>query len=123
MVATYRPSLFLRGALVARSATGAGQEPAANLAPAGRGAVELVGAFPNPFSREALVRYTLPSHQRVTIGVYNVAGERVAGLVDAEQDAGEHQVSFAPRGMAAGMYFVVLRAGATRLSRTTVYIP
>ena len=122
MVATFRPSLFLRGALAAGPATGKGQT-AASLAPAGRGAVELVGAFPNPFSREALVRYTLPSHQRVTIGVYNVAGERVAGLVDREEDAGEHQVTFAPKGIAAGMYFVVLKTGATRLSRSAVYVP
>ena len=51
------------------------------------------------------------------------AGQRVARLVDGDEDAGEHQVSFAPRGLAAGMYFIVLNAGSTRISRGAVLIP
>jgi hypothetical protein len=120
IVPVYRPSLLHRDedeqAIVKPGAGEALAVPAA-------GALEFRGAFPNPFSREATLRYSLPSHQHVSLSVYNVAGQRVASLVDGEEDAGEHFVSFAPRGSAAGMYFVVLRSGGQMLSRSAVFIP
>lgn len=121
IVAAYRPSLFLRGDQDE-------QDRAQPLAQASgtatmAGSIEFRGAFPNPFTREATLRYSLPSRQRVSLNVYNVAGQRVAALVDREEEAGEHLVLFAPRGLAPGMYFTVLRTPDRTLSRSVVYIP
>lgn len=120
IVPVYRPSLLHRDAndlAIAKPVAGP------SLATPAAGVLEFRGAFPNPFSREATLRYSLPSHQRVSLSVYNVAGQRVASLVDGDEDAGEHFVNFAPRGIAAGMYFVVLRTGGQMLARSAVFIP
>jgi hypothetical protein len=73
---------------------------------------------PNPFAGRTTIRYALPQAARVSLEVYNLAGERVATLVDGERPAGEHSVSFAPGsaqarggGLPAGMYFYRFRAG------------
>jgi len=120
IVPAYRPSLLHRDELARAGATpGAGLPADA----AAGGSIEFRGAFPNPFAREALLRYSLPSRQHVSLSVYNVAGQRVANLVDREEEAGEHLVKFAPRGLAAGMYFTVLKTRDHVLSRSAVFIP
>lgn len=120
IVPAYRPSLLHHGEdELAAAKPAAGASMAATTA----GALEFRGVLPNPFAREATIRYSLPSRQHVSLSVYNVAGQRVTSLVDGEEDAGEHLVIFAPRGVAAGMYFVMLRSGGQRLSRSAVFIP
>ena len=116
----YRPSLLR--SLVAQAVAGPGAEDAVS-GPAARGTVEFRGAFPNPFARATMLRYTLAERGRVSLAVYNVAGQRVATLADGEEDAGEHHLTFAPRGVAPGMYFAVLRARGMVLSRSAVLIP
>ena len=118
IVAVYRPSLLQRDdqVLAKPGALASQTTPEA-------GSIEFRGAFPNPFAREATLRYSLPSRQHVSLSVYNVAGQRVATLVDGEEEAGEHLVTFAPRGLAAGMYFTVLRTPGRTISRSAVFVP
>jgi hypothetical protein len=79
---------------------------------------------PNPFASRTMIRYALPARVRVRLAVYNVKGERVATLVDREQDAGEYSVPFGAlsgRGpLAAGIYFCRLEAGAFTAARRMV---
>ena len=121
IVAAYRPSLFQHDDQDGEH----GAQPVAQETRTvpGAGTIEFRGAFPNPFAREATLRYSLPSRQHVSLSVYNVAGQRVAALVDGEEEAGEHLVTFAPRGLAAGMYFTVLRTPAGTISRSVVFVP
>ena len=120
MVAAYRPSL-LNGP-IAQAATRPVGGPALAAPVAGEG-VEFAGAAPNPFSRSTLFRFALPAAGRVNLSLYNVAGQRVATVIDGERDAGPQMVSFAPRGLPAGMYFAVLQVGGVRIARTAALIP
>ncbi len=124
IVPAYRPSLLHRELIAAdAAASDAAARPVAPEAQLASGAsIEFRGVYPNPFGRTATLRYALPSRQHVSLSVYNVAGQRVATLVDQEEEAGEHFAPFAPRG-AAGMYFTVLRAGGRTFSRSAVYVP
>jgi hypothetical protein len=121
VVAVYRPNLLHREALA--QLNGAQPLPQAERTASVAGEIQFLGASPNPFTLEAALRYSLPTRQHVTLGVYTVAGQRVATLVDGEEEAGEHLVRFAPRGLSAGMYFTVLRAGGRTLSRSAVLLP
>jgi hypothetical protein len=59
---------------------------------------------PNPFNPRTTIHYTLPTACRVTLQVFDVQGRRVATLVDARQEAGEHRVRWNAQGLASGIY-------------------
>jgi len=52
----------------------------------------LSGNFPNPFNPETTIKFGLPEASRVTIEIFNVLGQKVKQLMNAEQPAGYHSV-------------------------------
>jgi hypothetical protein len=77
--------------------------------------------FPNPFNPSTVIRYALPVDAHVLLEVFNVLGQRVATLVDAQQTTGFHSVilkrdelgdpSGTSPGFASGVYFYRIQAG------------
>jgi len=68
--------------------------------------------YPNPFAGRTRVAFDLPEATSVTLAVYDVAGRRVATLVDAELPAGSHTAEWDASGLAAGVYVYRIQAGA-----------
>lgn len=54
----------------------------------------LLGNYPNPFAQFTAIRYRLFSFRHVTLEIFDVLGRNIATLVDAEQEAGEHEAIF-----------------------------
>jgi len=67
--------------------------------------------YPNPFNPSTTIRFALPRASHVRLNVFNVAGERVATLIDSEAPAGYHTVKLDARGLASGVYFYKIEAG------------
>jgi hypothetical protein len=61
--------------------------------------------------------YSLPVDTDVSLAIYDVAGRSVALLDRGFRTAGAHHVSWAPTGIARGMYFVRLKAGTAQLTK------
>jgi len=73
------------------------------------GAYALGQNYPNPFFYATSVRYALPVAGRVILKVYNLAGQEVATVVDAEQAAGRHEVDWGSENLPAGVYLYRLQ--------------
>ena len=82
---------------------------------------------PNPFKGNTEIQFALPSASRVELGVYNVAGQKVAALASGSYPAGYHSVRWSGRDgqgrpLSNGVYFYRLEArgqnGQDRLSQT-----
>lgn len=67
--------------------------------------------YPNPFNPMTTIRYDLPKDSRVSLVVYNIAGQEIKTLVSKEQQAGRYEVQFNATSMASGVYIYRLQAG------------
>jgi hypothetical protein len=78
----------------------------------------------NPVTSQATFRIGLPAKARVFVSIHNVAGRRVAELVDGELPAGYHTAtwdSHASR-VAPGVYFVRIAAGRQEITQRIVVL-
>ncbi|MCU0607132.1 MAG: hypothetical protein MUF78_06870 [Candidatus Edwardsbacteria bacterium] len=76
-------------------------------------------ASPNPFSVETRIRYELAAPGRVTVSVYNLAGQLVRTLLDGTRPAGRHHARWDGRDdrgvvIAAGGYLLQVAADGAR---------
>ncbi|PWB67860.1 hypothetical protein C3F09_12660, partial [candidate division GN15 bacterium] len=104
--------LFRSGEINVKIGTGITEGPGSTLPTSFR----LEQNFPNPFNPSTEIRYALPHACRVKIDVFDMLGRNVRTLVDAQQTAGTHQVTFDGRArdgsaLATGIYFYRIEAG------------
>ena len=76
----------------------------------------LLGNRPNPFNPATNIDFELAAAARVRLEVFDLAGRRVATLVDESLDAGRHTARWsgrddAGRAASTGTYFYRLSAG------------
>jgi hypothetical protein len=83
--------------------------------------------YPNPFDREATIEYVLSTPQKVTIEIYDVLGRRIRTLVDEQQAAGVHTLTWNGESrygtaVGSGMYFCRMRAGDATATKKIVRV-
>jgi endoglucanase len=69
--------------------------------------------YPNPFNASTTIRYQLPTNNSVQLAIYNMAGQKIRTLIDAEVAAGWHALAWDGRDetgqhAASGVYFYQL---------------
>ncbi|HEY3296878.1 MAG TPA: T9SS type A sorting domain-containing protein [bacterium] len=75
------------------------------------GGTGLAGASPNPFNPTTQIQYQLSEAVHVKLEVFDIMGRLVATLMDSEQAAGTHRVTFDGSNLASGMYLMRMSAG------------
>lgn len=50
--------------------------------------------FPNPFNAETIIKYEVPNATHVTIKIFNMFGQEITTLVDAQRPIGVYQVAW-----------------------------
>ena len=83
--------------------------------------------YPNPFNPSTIIPYQLPVATHVRLEVFNLLGQRLATLVDAERPAGVHTAQWdatdaVGRAMGAGVYIYRLTSGGQTVSRRMVLV-
>ena len=72
--------------------------------------------YPNPFNPVTTIRFGLTRRTRVELRVFNILGQEVRKLANAEMEAGNHEMRWDARNdfgrsVASGVYFYQLRSG------------
>ncbi len=67
--------------------------------------------YPNPFNAITNIQYQLPASSEVLLTIYNLRGDEVLRLVESEQLAGYHQVTWNATNVASGIYFYRIQVG------------
>jgi hypothetical protein len=78
--------------------------------------------YPNPFNPSTTISYDLPVAARVRLQVFDLLGRVVAVLEDGERLPGHHELSFEAKGLASGVYYYRLEAGAYSSTRELVIL-
>ena len=78
--------------------------------------------YPNPFNSGTVIRFALPQSQEVELAVFNLAGQKVATLLQGMRPTGNYTINWDgrdnnERALASGMYLYRLRAGQHQETR------
>jgi len=70
--------------------------------------------YPNPFNSATVIRFALPTAVDVDLAIFNLAGQRVATLVEGVREAGTYAIRWNGRdgdgrALASGIYLYRLR--------------
>ncbi|KAB2877779.1 tandem-95 repeat protein [bacterium] len=89
--------------------------------------IELSQNYPNPFNPTTTIQYGLAATGRVKLLIYNILGQRIRELVDANQPAGYYKILWDGRNaagqiVATGIYFYRLETPTGVLSRKMLLI-
>ena len=76
--------------------------------------------YPNPFNPTTNIGYRIVESGFVSLKVYDVLGNEVATLVNAEKPAGEYNVSFSADDLSSGIYYYKLETSSYSATRKMV---
>lgn len=80
----------------------------------------LISCYPNPFNPSTTISFSIAAPQtQVSIKIYNLRGQMVARLTEAEYSEGSHQILFHGTDhkgavLSSGVYIIELKAGSYR---------
>ena len=84
--------------------------------------MSLSEAWPNPFNPTARIALTLRHSEAVRLALYNIQGQEVALIKQADLSAGTHEFLIQGESLASGLYFVQAQSAQTLISRKVLLI-
>ena len=82
----------------------------------------LLQNYPNPFNPFTRIKYSIPQTSFVSLKIYDILGNEVFILVNAEKAAGTYYVQFDGSNFASGIYFYRLQSGNFSLIKKFVLL-
>jgi len=67
---------------------------------------------PNPFNPTTTINFTIAKAGKVTVDVFNAAGQKVDTIANAQMTAGSHSVNWNAAKFSAGVYFATVKTGS-----------
>jgi hypothetical protein len=96
-----------------------GEAPVAALTPQN---YVLAQNFPNPFNPTTQINFALPEAGRVSLKVFNAAGQLVTTLADGQFEAGWHAVTWDASNLSTGLYLYRLETGDRTITMKAILV-
>ena len=81
---------------------------------------ELSQNYPNPFSHNTVIHYTISESGTYQLVVFDMLGQAVARILDQELPAGSYRTEFNAGSLAPGIYFYKLKGKGVNLTRKMI---
>jgi len=78
--------------------------------------------YPNPFNPATTIEFAIPQKGRYNLSIYNVLGQHVKTLTDAEYDAGYYKVNFDANRYSSGIYIYRLSGNKVNISKKMLLV-
>jgi hypothetical protein len=66
-------------------------------------------SYPNPYSKNTRIVFTIPRTTSVTLNIYNTSGQLINTLLDETKPAGEYTIEYKDVNLPSGVYFYQLQ--------------
>ncbi len=76
--------------------------------------------YPNPFNPSTVIQFNVPKQEKLMLTVYNILGQKVATLLDAEVSAGVHSITFDASKLSSGIYFYQLSGNNVNITKKMI---
>ena len=98
-------------------------EVAIQLAPkVGSPAIQDLHVHPNPANQNAIITFYLEASERISIDVFNIAGQQIVIIENRILSIGNQTVPWNTEKFAAGIYFVRLRTDNYSMTKKVIVI-
>ncbi len=78
--------------------------------------------YPNPFNPNTTIKFSLDRPEKVSLKIYNIAGQLVKTLFSEQLDRGSHLYKWNAHDFASGLYFYQLQAGSHSFTKKAILI-
>ncbi len=78
--------------------------------------------YPNPFSDNTTIEFTLPEQNHISLKIFNSIGNEIITLVNENLAAGIHRFNFDGTGFKCGLYFYQIRSEDSQVVNKMVHI-
>jgi len=78
--------------------------------------------YPNPFSRETTIEFSLNDRKHVKVEIYDSIGRKITTLLDEPIESGFHSVDFDGSSLASGMYLYRITTNEASITRKMLLI-
>jgi hypothetical protein len=72
---------------------------------------DLLNAYPNPFNNSTKIRFWTPSQGRVTVRIFNTAGQLIQTIENRQTKRGLNSIKWDAAGFSSGLYFYAVSIG------------
>jgi len=76
--------------------------------------------YPNPFSNNATINFTLEQPEQVQIRLYHISGKEAMSVVNKNFEAGNHEISIINSGLQKGFYVCVITSRGNNYNKKII---
>jgi hypothetical protein len=80
-----------------------------------------ITTYPNPALDKVTIQFYTSERQKISLTVYDAAGNAVQSIVNEELQQGQHEYVFQRRNRAAGIYFIQLKASGRSFTKKIIF--
>ena len=77
-----------------------------------------IANYPNPFNAQTTISFDIASNEHVTVELFNINGQHIATLLNADMAAGSHHVNWDATNYASGLYFYKITVGSNAITKS-----
>jgi predicted outer membrane repeat protein len=80
-----------------------------------------IRCYPNPFSNQTTIEFTIPESELVTLSIYDITGKRLETILSKKLPKGNHKINWNAEGLNEGIYFIQLETdGAVQVQKALI---
>jgi len=78
--------------------------------------------YPNPFNHQTLIRFQLPTDDKVRLEIYNLNGQKISTVIDDFFAAGSYAISFHATELQSGIYWYCLTSERVKHAKKMIVV-